>query len=186
MNLSEWDERYRGQSGEELVGPVRLLKAACTELPAGRALDLASGSGRNAIWLAEQGWSVTAVDGSGEALSILRARSREQGVTVETMQVDLTGKDRRLPAGPFDLVVMSYYLQRDLIGWVKTVLAPGGVLVAIVHVVREDEDVTEKRAALGELRGLVEGLRVEHYYEGESRDAEHRRPVAEVVAVRLD
>src|ERR1035437_1483741 len=67
MEISGWNERYRsGKRAIEDLGapPTRLLMETAKHLEPGRALDLACGTGRNALWLAEHGWSVTAVDGS--------------------------------------------------------------------------------------------------------------------------
>src|SRR5215471_19399268 len=92
MDIQGWDERYKNASRprEDLEAPptplvVRTARAA----PAGDALDLACGAGRNALWLAEHGWRVTAVDGSAAAIDILRQRAAERGANVEARVADL-------------------------------------------------------------------------------------------------
>jgi 2-polyprenyl-3-methyl-5-hydroxy-6-metoxy-1,4-benzoquinol methylase len=73
MDASGWDERY---SGNELLWglpPNRWVEAELADTSVGRAIDLACGEGRNAIWLADRGWSVTAVDFSGVAIQRARA-----------------------------------------------------------------------------------------------------------------
>ena len=71
MDIRGWDERYRSE-GVKHSTPTPLLVETAQKLKPGRALDLACGTGRNAVWLAEHGWNVTAVDGSASAIEILQ------------------------------------------------------------------------------------------------------------------
>jgi 2-polyprenyl-3-methyl-5-hydroxy-6-metoxy-1,4-benzoquinol methylase len=84
-----WNRRW---SGEERVhastAPSRFLVAEVAGLPPGAALDLGCGAGRNAVWLAEQGWRVTAVDFSDVALRMARALADERRVAVEWIEAD--------------------------------------------------------------------------------------------------
>src|ERR1700730_9282870 len=98
MEIQGWDERYKSgaRRAEDLdASPTPLLMESVEKLSAGSALDLACGSGRNALWLAEQGWSVTAVDGSPVAIEILRSRDSESGVIVSTSVADLERHEYR-------------------------------------------------------------------------------------------
>jgi 2-polyprenyl-3-methyl-5-hydroxy-6-metoxy-1,4-benzoquinol methylase len=86
MDTRGWDERYRSSQrpAEDLeAAPNPLLIETAQRLTPGKALDLACGTGRNALWLAEHGWSVTAVDGSPAAIEILRQRASEKGIPVD-------------------------------------------------------------------------------------------------------
>jgi SAM-dependent methyltransferase len=94
-----WDERYRGREGK--VNP-RLVEIAGA-LPPGAALDLGCGAGGDALWLADRGWRVTAVDISGVAVRSLRERA---GASVTALQVDLADD---FPDGVFDLVSAQYF-----------------------------------------------------------------------------
>ena len=76
MEIRGWDERYRSE-GLKHSTPTPLLVEIASQLKPGRALDLACGTGRNAVWLAEHGWTVTAVDGSPAAIEILQKTSPE-------------------------------------------------------------------------------------------------------------
>jgi SAM-dependent methyltransferase len=89
-----------------------------------------------------------------------------------------------MPSAEFDLVVIAFYLQRDLFRQVKQAVRPGGLVLAIVHTPEPGERWTEKRAAPGELRGFFTGWEILHDYEGPSRDPAHHRPVAEILARR--
>jgi SAM-dependent methyltransferase len=68
VDAEAWDERYRTSELMWSAGPNQFVEAELADLPAGRAVDLAAGEGRNAIWLARHGWQVTAVDFSQVAL----------------------------------------------------------------------------------------------------------------------
>lgn len=184
MDISGWDGMYRsGQRGAEDV-PTTLLVETAAALKPGNAIDLACGAGRNALFLAEHNWTVTAMDGSPAAIEILRQRAAERHLPIAAEAADLTAPDFALPADEFDLVLIAFYLQRSLFPIAKRALRPGGVMIAIVHTAEPGNPVSEKRAAAGELATFFTGWTILHYYEGPSRDPEHRRPVAEIVARR--
>lgn len=136
MSSQDWDQRY---SGSELVWsaePNRFLVAEVAVLPPGRALDLGCGEGRNAIWLAEQGWQVTGVDFSQVGLEKASRISVERGVEVSWVQADLAEYE---PAGgPFDLVAMLYLhlpaaQRRHVLARASQALAFGGTLLVVGH-----------------------------------------------------
>jgi tellurite methyltransferase len=161
------------------AAPVPLLVETVRGMKPGRALDLACGAGRNALWLAEQGWSVTAVDGLREAIDSLRQNAAERGVNVETHVADLEKSEYAIEPSRWDLVVISYYLQRDLFEPAKRGVVPGGVLLAIVLL-----GDGRFRAAPGELRGYFSGWEILHDREGDPGDSSPHRAVAEIVARR--
>jgi tellurite methyltransferase len=184
LNIEGWEQRYRsGDTGKE-DEPTALVVETAAKLPPGIAIDLACGAGRNALYLAEKGWSVTAVDGSQTAVDFVRKRAATSGLTVQARVADLTSDSFKIPSGEFDLILIAYYLQRDLILRAKEAVRPGGLILSIVHTPETGENWTEKRAAPGELRGFFTGWEILHDYEGPSRDPAHRRPVAEIVARR--
>ena len=185
MDIAGWEERYRsGASGKE-TAPTILLVETVEKLPAGAAIDLACGAGRNAIYLAERGWNVTAIDGSERAIELLRERAVRRGLKVHTEVADLTDAKFAITPDAFDLVVIAYYLQRDLFAKAKAAVRPGGVIVAIAHTPEPGETWSEKRARPGELREFFRDWKILWEYEGPSRDPAHRRPVAEIVARRV-
>ena len=177
MDLRGWDERYRTENMEN--APTPLLVETAAKLTPGKALDLACGAGRNALWLAAHGWQVTAVDGSRAAIGILR---RKAPAGLQTCVADLERGEYRIEPGAWDLIAMCYYLQRDLFEPAKRGLVPGGTLIAIVHITEPGEEPTSTRARHGELRTYFEDWEIAHYYEGKPGDEAHRRAVAEVVA----
>lgn len=182
MRVEEWDARYRaGERAEDLVtAPTPLVARAVSKLNPGSALDIACGTGRNAIWLAERGWSVTAVDGAAAAIDVLNKRAK--GLEIRTRVADLEGRDFSIEPGAWDLILKCYYLQRSLIPAIRDGVRPGGVAVVIVHLAQPRESTSYKHAAPGELRGFFSDWDVLHYFEGQPEDAVHKRAVAEVVA----
>lgn len=184
MDIAGWEQRYRsGESGTE-NHPTALLVETAQNLVPGAALDLACGAGRNALYLAQNGWKVTAIDGSERAIDIVRQRAAERGLEIRTDTADLTAPQFSLPPDAFDLAVIVYYLQRDLFPKVKMAVRPGGLILAIAHTPEPDEEWNYKRARSGELRGFFNDWEILWDYEGPSRDPAHRRPVAEIVARR--
>jgi SAM-dependent methyltransferase len=184
MDIAGWEQMYRsGERGAE-NHPTRLLVDILPELTPGNAVDLACGTGRNALFLAESGWNVTAVDGSRAAIAELQERAGKRGLPIRTQVQDLTSAEFDLPRDTFDLVVIAYYWQRDLFRKVTPALRGDGTVLAIAHVPEPGEALTYKRAAPGELQTFFGGWEILHYYEGPSRDPAHRRPVAEIVARR--
>jgi SAM-dependent methyltransferase len=184
MDLEGWNERYRTESAGG--APTPLLIQTASRLPAGRALDLASGSGRNAVWLAQHGWCVTAVDGASEAIAMLRREAAAGGLQIETHLADLERGEFQIEADAWDLVAICYYLQRSLFVPAKNGVAPDGILLAIVHITEAGEEPTSSRAQPGELKSFFEGWEILHYYEGRPNDTAHRRSVAEIVARRKE
>ena len=184
MDIAGWEKLYRsGERGKE-DAPTILLVETVEKLPAGRAIDLACGAGRNAVYLAERGWTVTAVDGSERAVELVEQRAAASGVRVHTRVNDLTSPDCSMPPDAYDLVLIAYYLQRDLFAKAKAAVRPGGVIIAIVHTPEPGQPWSEKRAVPGELRTFFEDWDILWEYEGPSRDPAHKRPVAEIVAQR--
>lgn len=143
MEIRAWEKRYRfRQRSEEDFenAPARLVVETAERLRPGRALDLACGAGRNALWLSEQGWRVTAVDGAPSAIRALLARASEKRLKIETFVADLEKHQFKIAPAVWDLIAMCYYLQRDLFGPAKEGIVPGGILVAIVHIASPGED----------------------------------------------
>lgn len=125
-----WDERYAGSERYWSAEPNQFVEAHLGDLEPGRAVDLAAGEGRNAVWLARKGWRVTAIDFS--RVGIDRGRAEEPGV--EWWVEDVTTTD--LP--PVDLVLISYlHLPHEQMSGVVarswTALAPGGTFFLVGH-----------------------------------------------------
>ena len=140
MDANEWDSRYRqAREGENArlwsAVPAQLVQDIVAPWTPARALDLASGDGRNAIWLARRGWNVTGLDFSAEAIAQAGEHAGAAGVEVDWLVADATTWQTEQR---FDLVTVIYlHLPEDLLrtllsralGW----LAPGGHLLVFGH-----------------------------------------------------
>ncbi len=131
----DWNARYAAKELLWTAEPNRLFAAEVEELPPGRALDVACGEGRNAVWLAERAWEVTALDFADVALRKGAALAHARGVEVDWVCADVLEYE---PPGRFDLVAVLYLqlahdeLERALQNAASAV-APGGTLVVIGH-----------------------------------------------------
>jgi SAM-dependent methyltransferase len=185
VDLKDWNDRYLAEAGEQAgTEPVALLVKTAERLAPGHALDLACGAGRNALWLAERGWRVAAVDGAEAAIGILRRQASERGLQIEARVADLENGGYAIEPESWDLIVFSYYLQRDLFEPARRGVKPGGLILAIVHITGAGEEPTYKRLRPGELQGYFAGWEILHAYEGQPNDAGHKYNVSEIVARR--
>ena len=136
MESQQWDERY---SGDELVWtstPNQFLVAEVVGLPAGRAVDLACGEGRNSIWLAEQGWKVTGVDFSPVGLAKAKRFADLWGV--EVTWVESAVENWTPPPDGFDLVAVLYLqvpqpARSAALAIAASAVASGGTLLVVAH-----------------------------------------------------
>jgi 2-polyprenyl-3-methyl-5-hydroxy-6-metoxy-1,4-benzoquinol methylase len=178
----KWDARYRDGAYEGRTHPTALLEEWLPRISRGRALDVACGAGRNALHLAANGFTVTALDISHVALERGRATAAERGLTVDWRGADLDeDPDGALPEGPFDLIVWVRYVHRTLMPHLIARLRAGGTLVCEQHLRTEDPVAgptsAEFRLAPGELRRSAQTLHIKHDYEGLAVDPDGR-PVA--------
>jgi len=182
VSLQQWNERYR--AGEQLFDtPSPLVERFVRSIAPGKALDLASGPGRNALYFAEQGWRVTAVDGSPVAIDTLLDRARQRNLHLAARVADLERGEFSIEQEAYDLICDCYYLERSLFPQMKAGVRPGGLLIAIAHLADPDQPQgTPTRAIPGELRGYFQDWTILHYYEGKPNESCHQRPVAELVA----
>lgn len=136
VDSEHWDRRYAGRELVWSAGPNRFLVAEAAGLDAGRALDVACGEGRNAIWLAERGWQVTGVDFSPVGLEKARSLAAARRVTVDWVTADLLEFEPEARA--YDLVIV-FYLQvpaaerREILRRIAAAVAPGGRLLVVAH-----------------------------------------------------
>jgi SAM-dependent methyltransferase len=138
-DAAHWDGRYAQAAHEHATvwstTPNATVAAVLTDVAPGTAVDLAAGEGRNAIWLAERGWDVTAVDFSAAGLDIGRTRATAEGVTVTWVLADAT---TWTPPAPVDLVLLAYLqlpapMLVPLLHRTATWLSPGGRLLVVGH-----------------------------------------------------
>lgn len=141
MSAEDWNTRYLDARGSDdnaglwATQPHQQLQDIAGELIPGTALDLATGDGRNAIWLAQRGWDVTAVDFSDAGLDIGRQRAMEEGLSINWQLGDVT---EWAPDQQFDLITVTYLHLSEaantaVIRGVSKWVAPGGTLLVIGH-----------------------------------------------------
>jgi SAM-dependent methyltransferase len=142
-----WNRRYREGAYLGRTHPSAWLVESLARLPApsdgARALDLACGRGRNALYLARQGWVVRAVDISAVALEALREAAEAEDLRVTCGEWDLEASPGDAagitPDGPAQLALVIRYANLPLIRAMKDLLCPGGVLIAEMHRVTEQD-----------------------------------------------
>ncbi|AZM59058.1 MULTISPECIES: class I SAM-dependent methyltransferase [unclassified Streptomyces] len=137
MDAQHWDDMYRSREHVFSGSPNPVLVGEVTGLTPGRALDVGCGEGADALWLARQGWQVTAVDISATALR-RAAAAADPGLRarVSWQQADLTVTPP--PAAGFDLVSLHYFPLRRRPGHTTLrrlldAVAPGGTLLFATH-----------------------------------------------------
>lgn len=183
-----WNARYTQHFEPFPDAPAPWLVAHRELLTgAGRALDVACGDGRNARYLAELGYEVDAIDASDVAVDALRAGAHARGLAIVPSVVDLEREP--LPAGPYDVVVTTNFLQRDLFGPLQDVLAPGGLLfyetLAQAHVTQLGRSFNPAYLlADGELVRALHRLEVIDHFEGVAERSGGQRGIAAIVARR--
>ncbi len=162
----KWNARFREGTPYASKDPSSFLVSLDDLLPRqGRALDLAGGAGRNAVWLARRGLEVTLVDISREGLALAHAAAARAGVALDLIEADLD--EQPLPAGPFDLILSFNFLRRELFAAFPDRLAPGGQLVYLQATRSNLQRNAKPPAAFlledGELPGLLGPLEVVRY-----------------------
>ncbi|MFI9753417.1 class I SAM-dependent methyltransferase [Streptomyces collinus] len=136
--LAFWDGVYAARPAADAPRPNARLTETVSDLPPGQALDLGCGEGGDALWLASQGWHVTAVDISAVAVERLTALAGSHGLgdRVNAVRHDLQAS---FPQGGFDLVCAHYLhtpfgLDRStVLRSAAHVLRPGGRLLVVDH-----------------------------------------------------
>jgi len=172
---TKWDSKYAASDAAPRE-PSAVLLSLTEYLPtSGRALDIAGGAGRNAIWLAERGLDVTLADISPVGLALAALRAADAGVALKRLEIDF--EQDRLPSVTFDLITSVCYLWRPLFAEYPRLLNPSGVLVVIQPTQRNLERNEKPPASFlldeGELPRLASGLDIVHYEEGWLADGRH-------------
>jgi SAM-dependent methyltransferase len=179
-----WDARYAESDWLWSSGPNAAIAEIVGGYPPGTALDVGTGEGRHAVWLARRGWDVTAVDFSAVGLDKGRRHADDEGLSVSWVRADM--RDWEPPAGTtYDLVLVVYlHLDADVLPRLGEWVAPGGRLVVLGHALRNLTDGVggpqDARLLHSEdqLRAAATGLRVE-------RLGEVLRPTAEGDAIDI-
>ncbi len=164
----KWNQRYTDGAYAERTHPSALLHTWLEKITPGKALDIACGAGRNALFLAEHGFAVDAVDISAAALSRAQEAAVARGLQLNLVEHDLDGP--LTLTDDYQLILVIRYVNLPLLQQLAQHLAPGGWLVCEEHLV-SDEDVIGPtnpayRVARGALAEAAEGLELQWVGEG--------------------
>jgi len=169
--IDRWNERYRsGELGPSNPAPV--LVEAARLLPPGQALDLACGAGRNALFLAEQGWSVVAVDGS----PVIVEKIRGLHPRIDVVLIDLERERLPFDDASFDMVCIINFLHRPLFIETQRFVRPGGIVVSAICTVQSTMNPLYT-LEIGELRSYFSGWEILIDREDEIAELVARKPV---------
>ena len=124
---SRWDKYYDIEEFLFGTGPIRFLKENIHLFPKGKALDLAMGEGRNGVYLATQGFDVLGLDISPLGLKKAHKLAEHHNVRIKTQVVDL--EEYQLEKNAYDVIICTYYMQRDLFEQIKESIRPGGMVL---------------------------------------------------------
>ena len=181
---TRWDERYPTEDPQLWKLPSRFLKNHIPQIPIGRALDVACGPGRNAVFLAQRGFVVDAVDNSRAGLIMAQRFAVETGVSVNLIFADL---DRyTIRPGTYDLVINLFYLNREIIPDLIRGLKGGGYLMFESFTVDTFRFMPGKDPSHylkpNELLDLARGMRVLSFREGTIIEAGMARATSRLIA----
>jgi tellurite methyltransferase len=164
---TKWEGHYRAGDRPHDGAPSSLLRRWLPDLPRGPALDVATGLGRNALFLARAGYRVDAVDISPTGLQIAAKRARRRGLRIRWIEADLDAY--QLPKARYAVVIDSFFLKRTLWPALKAAVRPGGVLIVETHLespTRDGGPRAANRLRRGELRKRFRGWDVLDLEEG--------------------
>ncbi|MDH4169414.1 MAG: class I SAM-dependent methyltransferase [Acidimicrobiia bacterium] len=135
MEAADWDTRYRAEELVWSAEPNQFVAAHLGELAPGRALDLAAGEGRNAVWLAQLGWQVTALDFSSVAVDKIMRRAEANAVSVDGRCADLRGWKAD---ATYDLVLIAYLQlprrqESEVVAAAAAAVGAGGTFLFVAH-----------------------------------------------------
>jgi tellurite methyltransferase len=186
----KWDKRFGRKEFTLGKEPNPFLKKYIHLLPKGKALDIASGEGRNAVFMAQNGFEVDAVDISEKGLKKAQKLATEEGVKIKTFLVDLD--QYQIEKGRYDLIANFYFLRRRLIPKIKKGLKKGGKVIFETYLLEHRKIGTggPKQAKYflkpNELLRLFKGFRILFYREGIFREGGRKKAVASLIAEKIE
>jgi tellurite methyltransferase len=184
-----WDKRFGRREFALGKDPNPFLKKHIHLLPKGKALDIATGEGRNAVFLAQNGFEVDAVDISEKGLKKGQKLARERGVKINTFLVDLD--QYQIDKERYDLIANFYFLRRRLIPRIKQWLKKGGRVIFETYLLEHRKLGTggPKQAKYflkpNELLRLFKNFRILFYREGIFKEGGKRKAIASLIAEKI-
>ncbi|OGP75068.1 MAG: hypothetical protein A2V86_10095 [Deltaproteobacteria bacterium RBG_16_49_23] len=186
LDQKRWDERFKGKEFAFGREPNPFLKKHIRLLPKGKTLDIAAGEGRNAVFLARQGFDVDAMDISEKGLKKAQKFAKEMGVKIHTLSVDLD--TYKIDREKYDLIANFYFLKRSLIPQIKKGLKKGGRVIFETYTLEHRTLGTggPKHARYflkpNELLRIFKDFHILYYREGIFKEGGRRKAVASLIA----
>lgn len=184
-----WDERFKGKGFAFGKDPNPFLKKHIRLLPKGKALDIATGEGRNAVFLAQHGFDVDAVDISGVGLKKAQKLAGGIGVRINTIYADLN--TYQIEKEKYDLIANFYFLRRGLILKIKKGLKKNGRVIFETYTLEHKNIGTEGPKdpkyflKPNELLRLFKDFHILYYREGVFKEGGRRKAVASLIAEKI-
>ena len=145
---AKWNQRYSSMVDEPLAAPSKLLEEHISLAPVGHALDLACGRGRNALFMAEHGFAVDAVDIAQAGLEIGRRVAAAKGLTINWQCKDLLD-DIELPVEQYELIVLFHFVAPKLLTQLPCALVRGGLIIVEQHLQTEAIEIPASVEVVG-------------------------------------
>lgn len=184
---TDWNKRYREGFYDGAVEPHELVKKYWRMIPGKVVVDIAMGNGRDAIYLSENGFFTTGLEGSTEAIKIAKRTAAQKNVIVHT----ILGDAGALPyqRNVFDAVVVFYFLKREIIDEIKTLLKKDGIFIYETFLKRQNNIDRQRNPSYllddGELIGHFAGFELLFYEEIIDNSAGRRKAIARAVGRKL-
>ncbi len=165
-----WDSKHAAEHepGEPAAFLRQIFQTGPWEIQPGRALDIATGKGRNALFLAEQGFTVDAIDISAVGLQQAQRQAEKRGLTLNLILADLASFE--FPDSAYDLILNINFLLRSLVPKIKNALRPGGYIIFDTYLLDQQDLGHPRNPAYllnhNELLDLFRGFRILCYQEG--------------------
>jgi len=179
----DWEKEYSAKSLEDNPLPARLLENHINLLTGGQALDIASGTGQNAVFLSSHGYEVTAVDKSPTAAALANQYSLKKGAEISTVAEDIL--TFKIEENSFDLIADFYFLEREIIQKIKKGLKKNG-LVFFETYTTEQQDIDGPHnpnflLSTNELIGFFTDYFIIYYHER----VEKKKAIASLIAQKV-
>jgi 2-polyprenyl-3-methyl-5-hydroxy-6-metoxy-1,4-benzoquinol methylase len=181
-----WDQRFKGKQFTFGKKPNSFLRRHIALLPKGKALDLATGEGRNAVFLAQHGFKVDAVDISEIGLKKTQELAEKRVVRVHTLLADLDSY--AIKKGEYKLITNFYFLNRNIIPRIRRGLKKGGMVIFETYLLEHRRLHTggpknpKYFLKANEPLQLFKGLRILFYREGIFEEGGKRKAIASLIA----
>ena len=184
-----WDKRFGRKEFALGKKPNSFLKKHIRLLPKGKVLDIATGEGRNAVFLSQHGFEVDAIDISERGLKKAQKLAREKGVKINTFLVDLD--QYQIEKERYDLIANFYFLKRRSIPRIKKGIKKGGKVIFETYILEHRTLGTggPKQAKYflepNELLRLFKDFRIQLYREGIFKEGGRKKAVASLIAEKI-